>query len=299
MFDEFQWIHQLKSEDNPFLNTGIGDDAAIFQGEHPWAISTDTLVENVHFLSSDHPKNIAQKLVHVNISDMAAMGCQPLFFLLNLQMTPSYVGKAIQEFKDKLLTTLNSFHISLIGGDTTSSQTGPLSLTGTILGKPFGDIAIKRSGAKDGDLICVTGKLGGSFPKRHLTFTPRLEWSRILCEQCTPNAMIDISDGLLQDLQHILDQSSLGANVDLQNIPIHEDAASNKNPLESALGDGEDFELLFTISQDKKEFLPKEIEFNIIGQMTSEHQSQIWGKHSEKESYLPIASNGFKHQLHF
>lgn len=292
--NEFEWIRSLSSNVKNELKLGIGDDAAVFQGSSPWCISTDSLVENSHFLPEDSPEVIAQKLVRVNLSDMAAMGCQPKFFLLNLHMNASWSKAKLEAFKSGLLSELKQWNVELIGGDTVSAKSGPLHLVGTILGQPFHQNPITRSGAKVGDLIYVTGALGGSFPKRHLQFTPRLEWSEMLCLHAYPNAMMDISDGLLQDLGHILDQSQVAARLNLDDVPIHDDLTEHPEALSKALSDGEDFELLFTLPPERAQQIPPQVNAHPIGVIT-EGQGEIFARESKSEPYRAWPRLGFEH----
>ncbi len=268
-FSEFDWIASLRSWPVPGLVAGIGDDAAVFEGAGPWAVSTDTLVESVHFLPGDDPGGVGWKTAAVNLSDMAACGCRPRYFLLNLQLTPAWEGR-LEAFREGLLKALDAFGVSLVGGDTVWSPTGPFSVTGTILGTPYGHRVLQRAGARPGDGIYITGEgLGGSFPQRHLRFTPRLVFSEALCRAGPPTAMIDVSDGLLQDLGHILDRSGVAAELDLFDVPISSDVkASGETALEHALADGEDFELLLTWPAESLGKLPKNIPLARIGRIT-------------------------------
>lgn len=294
VFNEFTWIDSLPQSSKPELKLGIGDDAAIFQSSEDWAVSTDSLIEGSHFNPSDKPFNIAKKLVNVNVSDMAAMGCQPKFFLLNLHLSPNWNEKQLNEFKDGLIKTLQNWDIALIGGDTVTCKEGPTHLVGTILGQPYSKNAILRSGAKLDDDIYITGELGGSFPHRHLTFEPRLDWSKELCLSCSPSAMMDVSDGLLQDLGHILDESRVSAELELEVVPIHQDAMSNTEPLINALSDGEDFELLFTLPASQSNLLPKNIPVTKIGKIIS-GESEIFARKFKTDPLKVWPRLGFEH----
>jgi len=293
-FHEFNWISSLPQIPHETLILGMGDDAALFKGHGTWAISTDSMIEDRHFKTSDAPQLIAKKLVNVNVSDMAAMGCEPKLFLLNLHLSPNWSFEQLEAFKVGLLEELKIWNMSLIGGDTVTCQTGPIHLVGTILGQPFGTHAITRSGAKVGDDIYVTGSLGGSFPTRHLTFSARVAWRRELCLHSTPSSMMDISDGLLQDLGHILDQSGVSAQLDLFNCPIHEDLSQSQNPLISALSDGEDFELLFTLAPEKSAHLPQNIPCTKIGRISA-GSGEIFARKSNLEPLSIWPRLGFEH----
>jgi thiamine-monophosphate kinase len=294
-FSEFGFISKLPRPPAPGLILGIGDDAAIVQDSQPWAISTDALAEGRHFLGSDSPYDIGYKIAAVNLSDMAAMGCQPRFFLLNLHLSPDWADQAkVQELMGGLLDTLKQYNTTLIGGDTVTSCGGGLQASGTILGTPFSHKAVLRSGARSGDLIGVTGALGGSFPNRHLRFTPRVKWSQLLCTAVDVHALMDLSDGLSQDLGHICDASGVGAELDLWKIPIHRDAQGKNNPLDAALSDGEDFELLFTIDKKDLAKIPPEVIFTIVGRCTSDQGILTAREHPEGEAFS-LERKGFKH----
>lgn len=296
-FREFDFIQSLPTESHVMLQKGIGDDAAVFGEKDRWLISTDTLVKDVHFNANDDPVLIGRKLAAVNISDMAAMGAEPLFFLFNAQVNKKLSEEWWNKLVEGLLKHLEQFQVKLIGGDTVVSSDESLTLTGTVLGKCFCESPVYRSGAKPGDLICVTGHgLGGSYPDRHLQFEPRVEWSRAICERLKPTAMIDISDGLLQDLGHILDSSSVGARLQLWKIPIAEHIRELDGALERALSDGEDFELLFTIAPEQKNNLPESVVVQIIGEVDDQAGKLVAARHSE-DDFIDIERGGYSHDI--
>jgi thiamine-monophosphate kinase len=297
-FKEFDFIRQLKRPSAENLLLGIGDDAALIQSPKPWAISTDALAEGQHFLATDSPALIGQKTASVNLSDMAAMGCQPRFFLLNLHLSDEWANtERVAELMSGLQAQLERFKVTLIGGDTVRSKGGGLQLSGTILGTPFSEQAILRSGAQAGDLVCVTGALGGSFPHRHLSFTPRVEWCRQICERITPTAMMDLSDGLSQDIGHICDASGVGANIELSSLPIHADASAQhvirEDRLNSAMSDGEDFELLFCICPQDRERLPEDVPVTVIGCMTQD--KDLLARNTASDPWSALERRGFSH----
>lgn len=294
-FKEFDWINSLPiAKPSEILDFGIGDDAAVFDGEK-WAISTDSLVENVHFDSSDSVAAIARKCVNVNLSDMAAMACEPLFFLFNLHRPNHFSEQNLNELNCALSDTLEKHKVQLIGGDTVSSGSNQLTLVGTVIGRPFHEKPVYRSGAKLEDIICVTGNgLGGSYPQRHLSFEPRLLWSKLLSKNCRLHSMMDISDGLLQDLRHILDQSCCGAQLDLWKIPIHAQIQEDPKSLQRALSDGEDFELLFTLAENELKCIPDEVQYHRIGRMTDE-VGKIVGRKSPSQQSEELSVRGYSH----
>lgn len=298
-FKEFEFISQLPKASHPFLSTGIGDDAAVFQGSFPWAISSDALAEGSHFLSEDDPYEIGQKTASVNLSDMAAMGCEPCFFILNLHVGSTWTEtQKIERFMAGLLDRLKSFNVALIGGDTVRSKERGLQVSGTILGKPYGQGPILRSTAQVGDLICVTGALGGSFPKRHLVFEPKVNMAKEICQRITPHSMMDISDGLAQDLSHICRLSCVGARLELEHIPIHVDALEHhrgdcSRALQAALSDGEDFELLFTIAPEDVAKIPSELNVSVVGHICAENKLEA--RSNSEAPWLPLEPKGFSH----
>ena len=193
---------------------------------------------------------------------------------------------------------LERFHVTLIGGDTVRSKGGGLQLSGTILGTPFTDHPILRSGAQAGDLVCVTGALGGSFPHRHLSFTPRVHWCKKICEHLIPTAMMDLSDGLSQDIGHICDASGVGIKLELDRLPIHKDAMDqhphdSQAQIQSALSDGEDFELLFCIRPQDRDALPNDVPITLIGQVTED--KQLLARNDERSPWVTLERRGFSH----
>ncbi|MBI5778058.1 MAG: thiamine-phosphate kinase [Planctomycetes bacterium] len=232
---------------------GSGDDCAVVKladGNFLYA-TTDIVVEGVDFrISGASPEQIGHKSVAISLSDLAAMGggFTKIYALISASLPKK---RTKPSFTHPLFKGMHSvckrFGVQIIGGDISSTQ-GPVTLTSTLLGvsksKP-----VVRSGARVGDAIMVTGKLGGSILGRHLSFTPRLRESAVLNRHYKINSMIDISDGLLADLSHILEASNSGAILDEVSIPISRDAYKLKgSPLQRAMTDGEDFELLFTAS---------------------------------------------------
>src|SRR6185437_5782347 len=184
------------------------------------------------------------------------------------------------------------FGCVLVGGDT-ASWAGKLVMTVTILGKSAGISPITRGGAKAGDSLFVTGPLGGSILGRHMTFTPRIAMARELAASGAVTAMLDLSDGLSRDIRHICKQSGVGVIVDSARVPIHPDAIElsrkdGKSPLEHALNDGEDHELLFTATRD-----PGVSGLTRIGTIVCE--PGIWIERDGVRQ--PLAPQGWQHSL--
>ncbi len=253
MIDEIsylRWIRDRTRLRGP-VEVGPGDDAAVLraEGKEPYLLSVDAVFEGVDFhLEEAGPRAVGRKAMAVGLSDIAAMGGEPTAALASVSSPRKTTREALEALFLGLEEVAEEFSVPLIGGDFTTWD-GGLGVTVTCVGR--GD-PILRSGARVGDAICVTGALGGSILGKHLRFTPRVREARRLREEGTIHAMIDISDGLGRDLHHILEESGVGAVVKAEAIPIAADARrlaedTGKEPLEHALGDGEDFELLFTL----------------------------------------------------
>ncbi|MBB1200440.1 thiamine-phosphate kinase [Enterobacteriaceae bacterium 89] len=251
------------------VETGIGDDCALLSvpDKQTLAISTDTLVSGIHFLPDIDPADLARKALAVNLSDLAAMGADPAWLTLALTL-PEIDESWLAAFSDSLFEQLNYYDMQLIGGDTTK---GPLSMTLGIHGFVPEGRALKRSGAKPGDWIYVTGTPGDSAAglailqdrlqvsdkedaayllKRHLNPTPRILTGQAL--RGLANSAIDLSDGLISDLGHILKASECGARIDLDLLPYSEAMKRHVEPeqaLRWALSGGEDYELCFTVPE--------------------------------------------------
>ena len=233
-------------------------------------VSTDLLMEGVHFLREESsPEDIGWKAAAVNLSDIAAMGGSPVATFLSIALPKDAQGEWAERFIKGYAEISNLFDVPLLGGDTTSSLRD-IAINVCVLGRCQSDKAIKRSGARPGDVIYVTGTLGDSAAglqailnnlektedvatliHRHKRPIPRLRAGTDLIDTGVVGAMMDISDGIASDLRHILKASGVGAEVDLARLPISEELASTCkkygwDAFELAAGGGEDFELLFT-----------------------------------------------------
>ena len=226
---------------------GIGDDAAVlpYNKNKYLLLTTDMLAEDAHFTRRMPPQAIGHKALACNISDIAAMGGWPTFAVVSIGVPKNLSVSFIKEVYKGIQRTAKAFNVSIVGGDTI--KTDKIVINVALLGLVEKKYLVTRDGAKAGDWIFVTGPLGGSLKSgRHLNFTPRLAQARFLVENFKPNAMMDISDGLAGDLNHILKASKVGARLDHASIPRHKGVS-----LSQALNDGEDFELLFTLSPIK------------------------------------------------
>ncbi|KFF72354.1 thiamine monophosphate kinase [Pectobacterium brasiliense] len=251
------------------VELGIGDDCALLTvaDKQMLAVSTDTLVSGVHFLPDIDPADLGYKSLAVNLSDLAAMGADPAWLSLAITL-PKINSQWLSAYSDSLFELLDYYGMQLVGGDTTR---GPMSLTLTIHGLVPAGRALTRRGARIGDWIYVTGSLGDSAAglailqntlhvvdeqarqgliQRHLRPQPRILQGQALRDLAS--SAIDLSDGLISDLQHILKASECGARINLESIPQSDwlrGCVDEEQALRWALSGGEDYELCFTVSE--------------------------------------------------
>ena len=252
-------LPDLKQNKNVFLGPGDDCSALDLETDNLLLVAVDQLISGVHYeRSTTGPRIAGAKLLKRNLSDIAAMGGKASWALLALA-TNTDDDEYLLNFYDGLRAAAEKFGVSLCGGDFASlpqGETGEVASL-TILGTVERDLMCCRSGAQAGDIVFVTGALGNSYESgRHLTFEPRLAEGRFLAKGAYVNAMIDISDGLLLDAQRMAKASEVAVMLELETIPVNADAS-----LEQALGDGEDYELLFCVPADKAEMLGKEWSF--------------------------------------
>lgn len=255
---------------------GIGDDMAQIKlpRGNSVLITTDILLEGVHFdIKKATLEQIGYKSMAASLSDCAAMATIPLAAVVSVALPRIFGAAKLKKLHKGILIAAKRYNCPLIGGDMTS-WTKPLAVSVAMLSVPGKTKPVKRSTAKTGDVICVTGTLGGSIVKKHLEFEPRLKES-LMIAKAGANSMMDISDGLSTDLNHICRLSKKGAIVYADRIPI----SRNAKGLIAALNDGEDFELLFTIPQKKLERLKKHRRFKVritaIGKITGKRSVKI------------------------
>ncbi len=218
----------------------VGDDCAVLpmDATYDMVLTSDPLIENVHFTAEATPEQIGHKAVCRVLSDFAAMGAEPQYLLINVVAPPEQNFQTLEKIYEGISKVRKRFDVDLVGGDLAQGPALELHVFG--VGRVPKGTALLRSGAKPGDLIYVTGPLGGAQKSgKHLAFEPRLEWGNALRESGLVTSMMDISDGLATDLRHILKASNVGAEIFSEQIP-------KNGTLEEALYDGEDFELLFT-----------------------------------------------------
>jgi len=262
-------IRQSFSGKRPGVILGIGDDAAVVRGPRTLLMTQDLLVEDVDFRRALHPPRLlGRKSLNVNLSDLAAMGGRPLHAVLGLAL-PGNIGVTwLDEFLSGFREAARAARVALVGGDI--SAAARIMIAVTVTGET--SLFVTRYGAGPGDRIFVSGTLGDSAAGRRLLErgakpgksrpaghllqafldpSPRLELGFLLAQRKLASAMIDISDGLTVDLWHICEESGVGAEVELERIPLSKELRrASRRPLALALNGGEDFELLFTVPPD-------------------------------------------------
>ncbi len=294
----------------------LADDAALLEptAGAQLVIAKDALVEGVHFLPHDTAEHVAQKALRVNLSDMAAMGATPRGYLLALmrpkRLPPEWLGR----FSHGLGLDQAAFGLTLLGGDTVVTP-GPLSLSLTMLGEAPRGQALRRAGARIGDDIYVSGTLGGAalglqvlqgrlsppmtasdfLIRRYRLPEPRLALGEAL--RGVAHAAIDISDGLLADLGHVLEVSGKGAEIHTACIPISQAAAPHRGALEAALTGGDDYELLFTAHPEQRPAIQAigqqlSLSLTVIGQITDGDQLDVL---DAKGRPLTVDGIGWRH----
>jgi len=286
---------------------GIGDDCSIIPQKDglDTLVSTDLLIEEVHFLLDDiSPYQLGWKSAAVNISDIAAMGGCPAATFLSIALPSHISGEWMSEFVRGFKDICGQYGVSLLGGDTTSSKSA-LCINVCILGNCEHGKARCRKDAKVGDKICVSGHLGDSgaglkvildgvtrdelsqkLIERHYLPYPRVQEGISLASTDGIGAMMDISDGIASDLRHILDESGVGAKVMTKDIPMSGEMIDlckreGWDPLALACCSGEDYELLFTMRPDCK----PEIPYHVIGEITSGHEMEWIGSQKDFKGF--------------
>ncbi|MFH7766038.1 thiamine-phosphate kinase [Acinetobacter sp. BSP-28] len=280
------------------VDLGVGDDSALLTPppQQQLVICTDTLVAGRHFPLDTNPHAIGWKSVAVNLSDIAAMGAKPHSILLALSL-PQIDHDWLQGFSQGLYDCCDQFGVSLIGGDTTQSP--HLTISVTALGWIETGKAVTRSGAQVDDYVCVSGTVGdAAFALQNLghPLQKRLDYPTPRCQlgqqlKGLASSMIDVSDGLAQDLGHILKASKVGAILELSQLPISPDLQNltQQQQWQYALAGGDDYELCFTISpQNYEKLLQQQLDVNIskLGQIT-------------QQTELTFVQNGVDHSLQF
>jgi thiamine-monophosphate kinase len=288
---------------------GPGDDTAVldWSGGAPCLVTTDMLLEGSCFRlpganppeGTGTPRQIGRKALAVNLSDIAAMAGVPVGAVVSVGL-PRRGGRALaEELYAGLRELADAFDTPIVGGDTNTWE-GPLVINVALLGEATPRGVVRRGGAQVGDWLLVTGPLGGSLLGKHLDFTPRVREALLLHERADLHAMLDVSDGLAADVAHLCEESRCGAVLRADAIPISDAARSvrdERSPLEHALGDGEDFELVFAVSPaDAEDLLRTQpipgLTLTVIGECVPEG---LWLQ--EAGQRRPLVPTGYVHPL--
>ncbi len=284
----------------PQVRVGIGDDAAVIDPPRgPLIACTDQIVDGVDFLSAEHPlADVGYKAMAINLSDIAAMGALPSSALVTLTLPKQNATRIAGGVYEGILEAATQFNVAIAGGDI-STYDGPLAISVTLLGEIPSGNAWLRSGAQAGDAIFVTGALGGSILGRHLRPNPRIDLVATLRELVDVHAAIDISDGLSLDLDRLCASSRVGAEIQMSHIPLHADAIrrselTGQPPLEHAWADGEDFELILTLSEpDTDKLLASEAGRTLTRIGTITNRTGLWSR--EQDKLIRVTPRGYIH----
>ncbi|WP_292008748.1 thiamine-phosphate kinase [Chryseobacterium sp.] len=312
----------------PSSEEGIGDDAAIINPEDKKVVlTTDVLAEGVHFNLGYVPlKHLGYKAVVVNLSDVAAMNAVPTQILVSIAVSNRFPVEALEEIYSGIQTACKRYNVDLVGGDTTSSNSG-LVISITAVGMENEENIVRRKGAGPNDLLVVTGDLGGAYmglqilEREHAVYLanpnmqPEMEgYDYILERQLKPEArtdikntlkelgiqptsMIDVSDGLASEILHLSDQSEVGFRLYEEKIPMDSLMIStadefNLNPVMAALSGGEDYELLFTISPNDFDKIKNHPDFSIIGHAVSKEEGNFMVARGSNQ-LVPLTAQGW------
>ncbi|MCL2347100.1 MAG: thiamine-phosphate kinase [Planctomycetaceae bacterium] len=315
---ELEFVEQLRKRArvNRHVLLGIGDDAAVLDATGGDTVLTvDVLTEGVDFLlETTSPQLIGRKAIAVNLSDLAAMAAEPVAVLVGVVLPKQNAKLLAEQIFDGMMPLLEKYDVALIGGDT-NTWDGGLVLSVTAIGKTTKNGLLRRDGAKPGDRILVTGTLGGSILQRQFLFEPRIRESLLLNERFAIHAAIDISDGLSLDLARLAGESRLGTIINVVDVPVSEDAARlakqeqlaaqeqtekspvPRTPLEHALYDGEDFELVLAVPPAEAERLmnmqPLDVPLTDIGKFVAEQGQWL---RSPDGTCQKITPDGFQHE---
>lgn len=324
--NEFEFIRKIAEgvpRSGEGLIKGIDDDAAVIEGPRGinWLVTMDIFAEGVHFERGWADwETIGKKALLVNISDIAAMGGIPWFYFVSASCPKDIREDDLLDFTKGMKSVATCYDMILAGGDTTSSKSN-FTVSITVIGNADKDNIIYRNGAKPGDKIYVTGKLGASaagldslkdgekgasdFVMRHLLPEPRLKLSSWLSKNRSATSMIDISDGLMLDMDHIADESSVGYKIDISAVPLYDGLDSFKRGADLdqlVMASGEEYELLFTMSKEAEEIFLNQttkIDFGCevtkIGEVVADKgQRKIVGRDGKE---LKLKSAGFVHEI--
>jgi thiamine-monophosphate kinase len=292
---------------NDTVVTGAGDDCAVLDFGVPGKLilfKTDAVVEGIHFTRETSPEKIGRKALARCLSDIAAMAGTPTAAVVTLALRRDFDPPFVEALGAGINALARHYQIAIVGGETTTNPDRIL-ISVALLGTVAKEKCVHRSGSRPGDALFVTGQLGGSLAGHHLDFEPRLTEAGWLADNFSVHAMIDVSDGLASDVRHLLETGTVGADLLTTAIPISHAArlqaraeSSAKPPLLAALTDGEDFELLFTVSSSdavplldawKKRF--PDVPLACIGKITAEPGVRL----RDKSGLTPMPVHGYVH----
>lgn len=291
---EFGLIDLIKRmvKSPPDIIKGIGDDCAVlpFNRRKFLLLTCDMLIEDVDFTRKDKPNLVGRKSLGCCLSDIAACGGFPRYAQISLGLSPEMSVSRVRALYRGIISHAREFKVEIVGGDI--SRSDKLIIDVSLIGMVERGNLVLRQGAKKGDIIFVSGKLGGSIYRKHLRFTPRIKEARHLVKNYKINSMIDISDGLIQDLSHILKQSNQGAVLFKELIPL----SAQARRFNEALYMGEDFELLFTLAPSQARRLIRSRQnksFYSIGEIVGKTQGLVLL--DEQARKVKLESGGFQH----
>jgi thiamine-monophosphate kinase len=290
---------------HPRLPLGPGDDAAILRLAEgtPCVVTVDLLTDGVDFeLAHSDPTRIGRKALAVNLSDLAAMAARPLGAVIALALPRRDALSLARQIYEGLLPLAETYDLAIAGGDTNTWE-GGLVVSVTLIGEVVGHRPLTRRGARPGDAIVVSGQFGGSILGHHFDFEPRVHEAIGLNQRFKVHAGIDVSDGLSLDLARLAEESGCGAAVDLRHVPLAQAArdlaaqrADGVSPLDHALADGEDFELILALPPDDAKGLiaqqPFACGWTVIGEFVRERG--LWQVDPSGVRH-PLAPRGFEH----
>ncbi|MGF1579228.1 MAG: thiamine-monophosphate kinase [Gemmataceae bacterium] len=299
-FELIRWIRD-RTEERPQVEIGPGDDTAVVRwNSNRCLFTTDSLLEGTCFLLAEAgPHRVGRKAMAVNLSDIAAMAGKPVAAVVSVCLPKEANSDLVQGLYEGMREVADEFETAIVGGDT-SVWGGELVISVAMIGQVTGKGPVLRSGARLGDWVCVTGPLGGSIQGKHLDFSPRVHEAQTLHTRVDLTAMIDISDGLASDLNHICEESGCGAVLFSQDIPLTNESLYSPGPLspvEHGLHDGEDLELLFTVSPEVGRDLirTQPIQGVTISRIGECVDRGLWLQ--EEKSRIPLTPKGYVHTL--
>ncbi len=303
-------LRPLFNRNDPSVLTGSGpDDCAHLRADgRNLAVSVDAFAEGSHFTEHDAPEDIARKCMGASLSDLAASGCRARWVAVSLSLRPGLPENWSGRFARALAAAADSHDATIVGGDTIASKNG-IAISVTVIGEPLPGGPLLRSGARPGDILAVTGTLGGSILGKHLRPEPRLREIAFLMDACRRNgtavsAAMDISDGLALDSTRLCKESGVGAVIEAALVPLSPDALAlaredGRSGLDHALSDGEDFELLVALPPPAWKALSRSAYPAQLAPFVRIGMIQAGGEivvNTENGGAVPLRPQGYQHQ---